>query len=105
MVATHRPNPAGKSQRVSAGDSFAFGDQATVTVQRSRVDRDTVTDREWLAFVDDRVEAISRLPQLVVERMGRNPAWELGSGDFVQLVRVCPRVRVAWAGAGRSGGL
>lgn len=32
-----------------------------LTVDRRRVDRDTVSEREWLAFLDDRVESIFEL--------------------------------------------
>ena len=48
----------------------------------------------------------SRVPQLVVTRMGRNRPWLLAFSDFVQLVRVCPRLE--WRGGGvarRLGGV
>jgi hypothetical protein len=36
----------------------------TLTIVRSRVDRETISDREWLAFLDDRVETLfERLDQ------------------------------------------
>ena len=52
----------------------------------------------------------TRVPQLVVTRVARNRPWVLAFGDFVQLVRVCPRPRHARRGCGTglrggSGGL
>ena len=52
----------------------------------------------------------SRVPQLVVTRMGRYRPWLLAFWDFVQLVRVCPRLRLCREGSrlaarGASGGL
>jgi len=48
---------------------------------------------------------LSRVPQLVVTRMGRYRPWLLAFWDFVQLVRVCPRLRLCREGvaAGRRG--
>lgn len=43
-------------------DAAASSEAAAVlTVHRRRVDRDTISDRQWLAFLDDRVEAIFEL--------------------------------------------
>ena len=52
-----RTTPAYISGTASATSSA----HATLTVQRQRVDRETVSDREWLASLDDRVEAIFEL--------------------------------------------
>jgi hypothetical protein len=38
--------------------SMSGGGSATVTVGHVRINRDAVTDREWLAWLDDRVELI-----------------------------------------------
>jgi hypothetical protein len=47
-----------------AASATAGGGGATVTVGHARVDRDAVSDREWLAWLDDRVELIlQRLDQ------------------------------------------
>lgn len=45
------------------GLSVAQSSDAAVelTVQRRRVDRDTISDREWLAFLDNRGESILKL--------------------------------------------
>jgi hypothetical protein len=37
---------------------------ATLTVHRRRVDRDTISDREWLTFLDDRLESVFELMDL-----------------------------------------
>ena len=45
-----------------AFDAVAVSDAvAEVTVRRRRVNRETVSDREWLAFLDERVESIFEL--------------------------------------------
>jgi hypothetical protein len=40
---------------VHVGDVATVTDSATVTVRRGRVNRDEVTDREWLEHLDDRL--------------------------------------------------
>jgi hypothetical protein len=41
-----------------ASDQITLSDSATATVRRARVDRATVSDRDWLTFLDERVESI-----------------------------------------------
>jgi hypothetical protein len=46
---------------VKAGSSsMSGGGNGTLTVEHARINRDVVTDREWLAWLDDRVDLILR---------------------------------------------
>jgi hypothetical protein len=56
--ARRRGRPVAHSVNLSAHLSASGSLSATVTAQRRRVDRETVSDREWLAFLDDRVESV-----------------------------------------------
>jgi hypothetical protein len=51
-----RGRPAGVPLSMSAGGTSSA--TATVTASRPRVDRATVSDRDWLAYLDDHVEAL-----------------------------------------------
>jgi hypothetical protein len=57
---------------ISSAESFGHADVATLTVRRARVDRDSISDRDWLAFLDDRLEAVEERIDEVERRRARS---------------------------------
>jgi hypothetical protein len=54
--AHRRGRPFGVSRYTH--DHVGISDAATATVTRHRVDRATISEREWLAYLDDQVESL-----------------------------------------------
>ena len=52
-----KPRPV-KLQGLSAHATSRASGNLTVEVQRHRVDRDTISDRDWLAYLDDRLAMV-----------------------------------------------
>jgi hypothetical protein len=57
---------------------LAFGsDSASVTVTRGRANRATITDRDWLALLDDQVESLlRRLDEETAARLADRQEWD-----------------------------
>jgi hypothetical protein len=67
---------------VSAHDSARVTDSASVTLTRYRVDREAVSDRDWLAHLDDRVYGlVDQVDKLEKARMTDRAAWSRRLAD------------------------
>ena len=57
-------------------DSGSATDAASVTVTRHRADRATISDRDWLALLDDRVESLcQQLDRNVAQQLAEQREW------------------------------
>jgi hypothetical protein len=54
---THKPRPA-NIRAVSAHAQLEASATVTVEGQRHRADRNTISDRDWLAHLDDRLDSV-----------------------------------------------
>jgi hypothetical protein len=56
LIARLRGKPI--TVRIEAAEEVSVADRATVSKIRSRVDRATVSDRDWLRYLDDQVDSL-----------------------------------------------